>query len=323
MPQYFNIEWLNACTQRTYPLAEHATKRDLTDSIVLPDSFIAELCLPIAASAELAAESFFIKTLAIFGGGYTLEIAYDDQSGDPPVVATSSIARAGFQEYNRYALVGVNDFDDSHGKIVIGRLTDVDQLPPGVYHFDATGSPLDPDAIRPMIRGVSSLSTSQGGILGPRLRNNVVLTSGPNIRLTTVVAPGRDPEIRIDAIPGDGFTATCDCVVNPAPPIRTINGIAGDVRQNFTLLGDNCLQLSTIANGVKFTDVCCQPCCGAEELAEIVRVLRSLESTVTTLQQFNSRLSAQVQELQTNVVNSKIGSGNISVSLNNLAAESP
>lgn len=317
MPQFFNIEWLDACGQRSYPLAEHATKKDRTNSIAIPDSFLVELYLPIAASAELAADAFYIKFLSILGGGYTLDVAYDDRSGDPPVVATCSISKASFHENTRYALVGLGNFDDTVGKVVIGRLSDIDLLPAGVYRFDPDGSALDPDAIRPIVRGLSSLSISQGGVQGPRLRNNVILSAGAGIRLTTTVAPNRDPEIRIDAIPGEGFTSTCDCVVADTPCIRTINGIAGDARQNFTLLGDNCLTLSPITSGLKLADTCCQPCCGATELAEIVRVLRNLENSVSTLENYNSRLSTQVQELQTNVISSKIGAGTVSVSLAN------
>lgn len=310
MAEFFNIEWLNACSQRSYPFATFATRQDVTASVTVPDDFLLELYLPVAASAELPADSFFIQTLAILGGGFLLNIAYNDGSDAPPVIATCSISAIGFLENSMYALTGINAFSDTRGKLVIGSLTSINKLPAGVYQFTPAGGMLDPDAIRPMIRGLTSLAVQANGTLGPQLYNNIVLSAGSGIRLTTIIQSGQDPKIRIDAIPGVGFSTQCPNGPSVIPCIRLINGIPGDAQQNFSIVGDNCLQVTSGQNTINLTDTCCQPCCGCNELAEIVRVLRDLQSTSTTLEAYSQNLATNINVLQTTISVSQIGSGN-------------
>jgi len=307
VPTYKNIEWLDLNANRSYPLAEHATKRDASDSIELPDSFLVELYLPISTILDTQPEKFYLQSLAVLGSGFLIDIGYDDGTLTPPTVATASVPVAGFSDYSRYALTGIGDFDDTAGKIVIGRLLDAETLPAGVYTFSPAGGALDPDAIRPMIRGVSSLSVGQGGQVGARLRDNIVLSAGAGIRLSTILVSGQDPEIRIDAIPGEGLDAACDCEEVEAPCIRTINGIPGDVKQNFSLVGDNCITITSIANGLQLEDRCCKPCCGCDELNEVLRALRGVESSAHTVENFTSRLAARVSSMELTVLSSRLG----------------
>lgn len=304
----WNLEFLNHNSQRAYPLAEHVSARDVTGSVTLPQDLIVELYLPIAAALDTLPDKFFIRTLTIVGGGLTLEIGYDDGTESPPLAASTTISTAGFRENSRYALVGVNDFDDTVGTVVIGRLDGVSALPAGAYSFEPSAALLDPDAIRPMIRGISSISIEQGGQRGPLLRDNIVLEAGANIRLSTALVPGGWPVIRIDAIP-DATLTQCDCAEQRPPCIRTINDIPPDSRRNFTLLGDRCLTITPIANGLALKDICCQPCCGAEELDEVFRLIRGLESSAQTVQTQATTLTSRIMQFEAVVLASRIGSG--------------
>ena len=304
----WSLEFLNHNSQRAYPIAEHATARDVTDSIKIPQDLIVELYLPIAAALDTLPDKFFIRTLTVVGGGLTLEIGYDDGTEDPPLAASTTISTASFRENSRFALVGVNDFDDTVGTVVIGRLEGVLALPAGAYTFEPEATVLDPDAIRPMIRGVSSLSIEQGGQRGPLLRDNIVLEAGANIRLSTALIPGEWPRIRIDAIP-DATLTECECAEQRPPCIRTINDIPPDTRRNFTILGDRCITITPIANGLALKDVCCQPCCGAEELDEVFRLIRGLESSAQTVATQTNTLTNRINQFESVVLASRIGSG--------------
>lgn len=297
MPSYFQLEFLNANSQRAYPLSENSTQRDVTDSISIPDNFLVGMQLPVASAVETLPDNFYLRRLGVLGGAYTIEIAYDDGSSDHPIVASTSLASAGFTEYSTYALVGVNSWDDTVGRIVIGQLSGVAALPAGIYEFDPSGAALDPDVIRPLIRGVSSLATEQGGLRSSKLRNHVVLQAGRNIRLSVIEVTGQDPVIRIDAI-ADTDLEPCLCVEQSAPCIRTINDIPGDAQQNFTLQGDNCLKLTPITNGLQLTDECCQPCCGCAELEAVLAALRGVQSTARTLENFATRLATEQTQLR-------------------------
>lgn len=310
MPQYFNVEWLNSNSVRAYPLAEHATKTDKTGSITIPDSFLVELYLPLGGnSAYIFPDKFFLSRLFVLGGAYMIEIGLDTGSGNHTPVATASIPESGFTEYSRYTLSGVGDWADSIGKVVIGSLTDVKALPSGAYEFDATGGALDVDTLRPMLGGVSSLIVEQNGQQSAKLTGDVVLQAGSNIRLSAVTVDGEDPVILIDAIPdGSSFGASdCACSEIKAPCIRTINSIGGDAHQNFTLLGDDCLVINKIPNGLKLKDVCCTPCCGCNELSEVIRALQSLETTAVTLESFMQRLFMAQNTLQVTTSNMRMG----------------
>ncbi|TXH47686.1 MAG: hypothetical protein E6Q97_26660 [Desulfurellales bacterium] len=304
----WNLEFLNHNSQRAYPLAEHVSAADRTGSIRIPRDLIVELYLPISTALDTLPDKFFIRSLTIVGGGITVEIGYDDGTADPPVIASTTASTSGFRENSRFALVGVNDFDDTVGTIVFGRLAGVDALPPGEYLFDPEDTLLDPDAIRPMIRGVSSLSVEQGGQRGPQLRDDIVIEAGANIRLSTVFVPNDWPRIRIDAIPDTTLTR-CDCAEQLPPCIRTINDIPPDARRNFNLLGDNCLTLTPITHGLSLRDTCCQPCCGARELDEVFRLVRGLESSAQTVGAQASTLSARITQFEAVVLASRIGSG--------------
>jgi hypothetical protein len=299
--QFWSVEWLNENSQRTYPFAEHASRRDVTDTITVPDSFLVELYWPVASVFGLQSEKFFIKNLTILGSGYTLDLGYDDGSTDPPIVATTSISALNAGENQRYALVGVNDFDDSVGKVVIGRLVEINALPPGVYTFTPAGGALDPDCIRPILRGVSCLITEQNGQRSPKLRERVVFSAGNNMRLTVSQVTGEPAVIRFDAVPDPGFAALCECTETEPPCIRTINDIPGDVHQNFTLLGDNCIKLEPITNGLQIVDQCCAPCCGDAELQEVLRALRGLRNSASTIHNFQQNLNAALTQLQLNL----------------------
>ena len=305
MPAFFNAEWLNSNTLRSYPLAEHASKTDITNTIVIPDSFLVEMNFAVQIADAILSGNVFLYKLSILGTAYLIEFACRYQNATHSI-GTVSIPVEGFEAYTSYNVVipSTSFLPETFGAVVIGSLKDISALPGGVYEFSPDGGALDLDCIRPIVQGVSSISIEQGGQRSNKLRRNVVLRAGNNIRLSTILTNTGGYTIQIDAIPdGTSFgSSNCECTQAEAPCIRTINNISPDSQQNFTILGDDCLTVSPISNGVQLNDKCSKPCCGCVELTEVIRALKSLENTAATLDSFMQRLYSAQTTLHTTVM---------------------
>ena len=192
---------------------------------------------------------------------------------------------------------------------MIGRTDTIDQRPAGRYLFDYAATRIDQDAIRPIIRGVSSLRITNGGETSEPITGHVVLSAGSNIRLTPIFIAEQDPIIRIDAIQGEGLTETCVCdaAADTGPPIRTINDVPPTPAGAFTLLGNDCLEISAISHGLQLKDICSAPCCGCKELATITSDLAQFGDNARTLSNFLTRMETSVTQYNEVVLASRLG----------------
>jgi hypothetical protein len=304
----WNLQWLNHNSQRSYPLTESATKTDVTGTVLLPDNFLLGLYFPIHAGTTFTPENFFIRSVLIAPTGFNIALAYSD--GTTTVdVAAANIIRSNYRPNRAYALGGLDDFADSVGYVVLGTLADLDTLPIGLYTFNLAGTRIEPDAIRPMIRGVSQITVASGNeTVGP-IYGNVTLVAGTNVRID-VAQTGDTTEIIFNAINGENLNQ--DCLCNVPPPgecIRCINGVCSK-DGTFTIAQDDCVEITPIANGLLLRDTCAVPCCGCAELEALTAQLVRLSSGVTTLQNFISRLGAEVTQMSLTVLTSKLGDNN-------------
>lgn len=289
---FWNKEFLNSNSQRAYPLTEWATKTSGTFEI--PDEFILGLYFPVHAGLNVQTSKFFISRITVFATGFNIALSYDDGTADPPVVATAIIARNSHTEYASYAMPGKDDFDDAVGKIVIGRLANIDALPAGDYLFNFADGAVEVDCIRPMIRDVRGIVAVNGSDRSERMYGDIELIAGQNIVITPIIVAGQNPKIRIDAIEGEGLIEECICADELSPPIRTINGIPPTATGDFTLIGDECIELQSVSNGIRLLDICSAPCCGCEELEALTQELEVLGNAQLTVRNFVSNLSKQV-----------------------------
>jgi hypothetical protein len=301
----WNLQWLNHNSQRSYPLTERATKTDTTGTIRLPDSFIVALYLPIHSGLAFAPNNFFIKSVLIAPTGFNVTVGYDN-AGTAVDVAVANITRSNYQPNRSYALGGVDNFDDCVGRIVLGVLDEVNTLPPGLYSFDRAGGELEPDTIRPMLRAVTRLRVSNNGELSAPIYGDVTLVAGNNVRITAAVV-GAETEIIFDAISGANLNEECYCEVPESGEcIRCINGVCS-TDGNFVIAPDDCIQITPMSNGLKFSDTCAQPCCGCTELDAVVDQINRFGDGVTTLQSFVTRLGAEVTQMSLVVLGSQLG----------------
>lgn len=311
----WNLEFLNHNSQRHYPLADTASGADTSNSFVIPDDFIVELDLPIHAGMNVSSGRFFIKRIDAYSIGYAVIVGYMPTAGSAVDVATALIPRQSFDGAQKnvvFALGGIGDFADTVGKIVIGRLTAIDMQPPGSWSFTLTNGQLDPDAVRPSIRGVSSLTLINGTQTSEKLYGDIELVAGTNCQLVPIVVAGQDPKIRINFIQGEGSVEDCVCYGDAAvtTPIKTINGVSATSAGGFNFVGTDCLQVVPIANGIKFVDTCASPCCGATELERITQDLERLAQQAANIQGFVDRLQISVVTMDMVVLGSRLSDRN-------------
>lgn len=306
----WNASWLTLNSQRRYPLAVDATAVDTTGSFTLPDDFLVELELPVHAGTDVDPSRFFVRNVGAFASGYSVVIGYQPIDTDLAAidVASAVIPTSGFSRNRVYMLGGIEPFDDSLGKVVVGNLDAVSMQPAGFWTFDLEGGRLDPDAIRLMLRGVSSLIVVDGTQNSVRLQGDVELIAGTNCRIDVITADGQDAQVTINFIGGEGTSTPCDCsgVLPTAVPITSILGAMPTVDGRFTVLGSDCVGVEAIEHGVRIVDLCSKPCCGCPELERITEDLARLTQERLTTQEFVSRLQVAVDTMNQIVLGARL-----------------
>lgn len=306
---YQNAEWLQHNAVRRYPLADDADGADETGSFTIPTDFLLELDLPVHAGLDVDPARFFVKHVGAYSTGYFLTVGYQPADGDAVDVATCLVPRATHVENRAYALGGVQPYDDTVGKVVVGKLDSVDLESAGFWTFALEHSRLDPDAVRPMIRGVSSIVLVNGTEESAPLYGDVVLQAGANVQLVPVIVEGQDPVVRINAINGAGLAEECVCEGEAAPrsPIYTINGVAPRFDGEFTLAEGSCVNVEAVEFGLRLSNSCAQPCCDCGDLETITRDLTRFGEQVAAVNSFAAELRGAVSAMDRVVLGSRVG----------------
>lgn len=303
----WNLEWLNSNSQRSYPLVENASKVDTTGTFTIPDSLILGLYFPIHAGLVAFPERFYIRSLSVFSTGLNIVLGYWDNALGI-TVASATIAFSSHSEYKTYSLIGEGSFLDCAGKIVLGKLDELNSLPAGSYDFNYGSTNVDSDSIRLMLRGVSSISLTNGSTTTKRLQGDIAFIAGSNMLLESSTVNGIT-SITFNAIKGEGLTVNCDCEDDDdiSSCIRTINGTVPTDGGDLSFIGDSCLSITAIANGLQLTDNCSKPCCGCTELEAVTTDLVRFGESATSLTNFLNRLEGSVNRMNLTVLGSRIG----------------
>lgn len=304
----WNLEFLAHNAQRHYPLTDEATGTDQTGSFTIPEDFLVELDLPIHAAIDALPGAFFIRLLGAFPTGYSITVAYETDIGYVDV-ATALIPRVNFSRNTTFALGGIEPFDDTMGKVVIGRLDGIDEKPSGLWEFLPDATRIEPDCIRPIIRGIQALIVVNGTQRSPPITGDVEIQAGDNMQIVPILVEGEDPIIRFNAIEGEGLVKTCVCEGEEAesPCIREINGVAPTADGKLNIIGDKCLTVTASANSLRIEDKCCQPCCGCPELEAITRDLERFNTERVTYEAMISDLEASGNAMNLTVLGARLG----------------
>jgi hypothetical protein len=304
----WNLELLNHNAQRSYPLTDDSTKVDTTGSFTIPDDFLVGMDIPVSPAMDMETGKFLIRQLGLFASGIQIIVAYDNGT-DLVDVGTALIPSSGVTRNTVFALGGIEPFDDINGKVVIGKLSTIQEQPTGLFNFTLANARIEPQAIRPMIRGISAMKVSNAsGTLSERLYGDIELVAGSNIQLSTV-SNVTETKIIISALNGEGTIVDCICEgeAADAPAIKTINGIGPTTDGNFNFVGDDCITFTGITSGLKVTDSCCTPCCGCEELEAITRDLERFNAQRGALELFLNNLAAETATFGTTVLGARLG----------------
>lgn len=299
----WNVDWLNANTQRAYPVSETATRLDTSGGFRLPDDLLADLLIPVHADATIDPSKFHLKSVGVFGTVVVISFGYDGT-----LIGSVTIDSTVFTPNSVYRFVASSPFFDTVGTVVVGKLDAILQTG-GSFEFDLAGGRIEPHAIVPALRGVQAIYLENSGVLSDPIVGDVVFQSGRNALLTYIPgAPGEPDRIQISAIEGAGLNAECDCGEARAKPcIKTINGISPDDDGDFKLLDDECLKLEAIANGLQLVEQCANPCCGCDELQIVLNTMQSVANTVASLEGQAYKLESAIQELNSVILVSKLG----------------
>jgi len=304
----WNLQLLNHNSQRAYPLAAHGSATDTTGSIRIPDDLMVEFDLSVHAGHNIQPERFYLQSLIISPTGLNFGIGYNDGSATPPLTGVVAVAAGLHTEYLSYAVTGVGDFVDSRGSLTLGNLASIQQIPVGSYTFLPVATPFEIGTIRPMIRGITSLQVVNGGDRSPKIYGDVELVAGTNFSIAASVIDDTRTEIVFNAIAGEGLNEICACdEEGDGPSIRFINGIPPLSDGNFRMVGNACMDIKPVANGLQLSDLCSEPCCGCEELAAITQQLERFADGAVTLQRISNNLSIEVTQMSQVVLGSRLG----------------
>jgi len=300
------LEWLNHNSQRAYPVAADVTRKDATETFELPNDFLVGMSLSIHAGMDVDPGSFLIQTLSIFETGVNIVIGYGTGASPTPV-ATALVSRSPHTKNMVYRLGGMGDFVDATGHVIINQFDGLDAQPPGRWDFTIDEMRLEPDGIRPLIRGVSGIRTRNGSDISDRVVGDIILRAGANMRITPVVVAGADPVLVFDAIEGEGLNEACVCEDELGDPIRTINGVGPDGNGNFSLLGSDCVEVENLTDGLRLKNPCSEPCCGCEEAETVTRALDAFGQQAATLEILLGGMEARISQFESTVLGSVLG----------------
>ena len=290
MNNIWNLEWLNHNAQRSYPIADWATKKCNTDeSIILQDDFILALSLGISVEHTLDIEKFYIKSIQVSESGCGIIIGYKDS-----LVGITFIRHD--KEITTASITGLEGFEDVVGYVAVNPQSEIFRFLPGEYTFDWEATALEPDCIRPMIQSIVSFQVNGG----TTRYGDIIFREGANIRITS-----NNGTLIFTAIDAEGFTNTCDCSTDNSNnnPIVSINGVYPDENGNLDLIGDptpgkECLYFITELNKIILNDTCSMPCCGCVEINALYQNLKDAMDGVATMNRVLNELSNKQSQVE-------------------------
>ena len=299
MPSTTQQEWLNQNAQRAYPFKED-TQRVPTDvygnllaDTALPNYVLVDFVFTLPSTGSIG---LYLSSLGLVGTLLTLVFS-EDATNTP--VCTVSVNTATHVVNQGYNLVGMDQWSDARGRIVLGTLDRLsDDLADGIYTFTPDQTAMETCTVRPAIRGVRSLQVVDGANVSDPISGRVQLVAGDNIALYYEAATNA---IWISATPNSAYAEPCTCESTMATNVvRTINGIP--VQDLQLKSNSECLDISASAGVITFTDNCSKPCCGCEELAFLTTAVRTLQASLDQLDALSQQLTARVDAFIQNYI---------------------
>mgnify|MGYP006339280367 CR=1 FL=1 len=293
----WNIGWYNQNALRNYPISEDVSRYDETGTIVLPNDFIVDFSWTF--TNELDVSAFHIFSVTVTESSVIVVLGYDSDQ-----VGSAVINRGTFTQNSTYLISGSGNYYDSVGTVVIGRLDSLIALGISTAYFPTANTKLEASTFRQLIRGITTLSAPEEEL---ELTGDVILEAGSNVRIDQTVV-GDATYLTINAVNTSDLVADCiDCgeTIQSKLNIVSINGVLPDSLGNIDILGDVCLSITSLPNGLQFTDLCSQPCCGCAELDVIKKDIAFTREAVDSINTVSRNLAGELSALSVNLISSQ------------------
>lgn len=303
MASVLNVEWLNRNSQRAYPFQEDMRRRPIIDGSPMNDYAIPNgLLLDFIMATNLDPQpQAYVSTMTFAGSAVTLVISNVE---DGTVLATVSTAFTGDEDWIPVNFSGSGRHDDIRGTAVFGNLAKVaESYPDGIYSFTSDETMFEARCCRPSVPCVSGiyLSDATGSQSGTRLRGDVALVAGQNIRLDYDESRNA---IIINADNRYGFNDKCECeTADHRQPVLTVNGISTPAVE---IEGGDCVKVEKKEGRILISDTCSKPCCGCAELTFLNQKTNNITTSIDKLDQFSQLLHDRLEDFIRNVLLSDI-----------------
>jgi hypothetical protein len=292
MPWIDSLDWTTLNSLRRYPIREGASAQSDDTLFTIPDTLITDFSL--SASSNVA-DRFFISKIQNKISSAVLEIS--DWAGN--IVGTFEIFSSEAKDVDYY-LSSTSNYTGANGKITIGTLQDLSELPAGTFTFTKSSTEFEPRTIIPGLQGIDRITFVDAFSGQYVLTGSATLISRSNLRFSTDTNEG--DSVIMDAGDNLGLNKICEftnCV-------KSINGISPDpANGNISILGVDCVNVSSTAQyTLDIEDNCCSPCTGCNDLQELTDRLTSLENKFLDLKNnynnVNNQLSNYLSTINSN-----------------------
>lgn len=286
-----HTDWLNENAYRAFPLADDSS-RDI------PHGLLVDMAMPVPMDL-ISPDTVFLRSLVGFGEGVVLSFA--SSSAPDQILATATVFNVDHELNKSYVLVGTARIDGAVGRVNIGLPSALQEA--SGLNLDFSSTPelarVVPSAIRPAIRGLTSLSVfdADGGSAGA-LTGSINLRAGLNMSLsvvgnTVVLSSGLlDSGIDQDSDCGCGFDEEA-----PRPCIRSINGVLPDSQGNVQISGSDNLDVVVGGGALQIDDSSTTPCCECDQVDVLYQAVQAVESEMSQLQTVNEQIRGRIDNM--------------------------
>jgi hypothetical protein len=269
-------EWQNQNSLRNYPFREDCGLRpnDSAGNLIqngfrLPNHLLVDMVVGVSSAPY--DPTAYLKRMSVVDGSVTLVFA--DRQGADAFTVGATLGESVKE------LSGVGSFADARGAVVFGDLERFfSDVPDGLYVFSMSETLVEPTCIRPSAAGVRSIAAvDASGYRTEGLQGDVNLIAGDNVHIRYDKPTN---SLIVSADPDSGYTDGCECEGTENMYVRSINGIR---TSDVTIVGDDCVSVTTENGVITISDTCSKPCCGCAETAFINQTINDLRSSVSTL----------------------------------------
>lgn len=294
MPYIPSLDYLDLNSLRRYPLREGVSAISTDTYFSIPDNFIVDFSL--SATSDVT-RKFFISSIFNKINEVIIEIA---DSRSPSIsVGQFKISVSDHSLNKDYYLEASDDYIGANGKITIGSLDGIISQPSGLFEFTLVSAEFETRTIIPAMTGIDRFHFDDT-LYGRRTLTGDVSILARNNTTFSFSQVDSNNKVVLDAGDGLGLNKICDHPVC----IKTINGVGPDPETgNINFLGIDCLSVKAGSqqHTLEFSDTCCTPCSGCDELSRLTNRLTSLENKFIEIKNYYTVMNSQLTSYLTTV----------------------